>query len=85
MRASEHDRARRGRKFGDGRGASLAALLTYYGFLSIFPLLLILTTVLGFVGNDDVSDSVIGNTLQQFPCSVNRSAATSTIRPRAAR
>jgi YihY family inner membrane protein len=55
------------KKFGDDRGASLAALLTYYGFLSIFPLLLILTTILGFVGNEDVSDSVIGTTLQQFP------------------
>jgi YihY family inner membrane protein len=55
------------KKFGDDRGGSLAALLTYYGFLSIFPLLLILTTILGFVGNDDVSESVIGTTLQQFP------------------
>jgi YihY family inner membrane protein len=55
------------KKFGDDRGGSLAALLTYYGFLSIFPLLLILTTILGFVGNEDVSDSVIGSTLRQFP------------------
>ncbi len=55
------------KKFGDDRGASLAALLTYYGFLSLFPLLLILTTILGFVGNEAVSESVIGTTLQQFP------------------
>ena len=28
------------KKFGDDRGGNLAALVTYYGFLSIFPLLL---------------------------------------------
>ena len=39
------------KKFGDDRGGALAAELTYYGFLSIFPALLILTTVLGFIGN----------------------------------
>jgi YihY family inner membrane protein len=55
------------KKFGDDRGGSLAALLTYYGFLSLFPLLLILTTVLGFIGNRAVSRSVIGSTLDQFP------------------
>jgi YihY family inner membrane protein len=55
------------KKFGDDRGGALAAELTYYGFLSLFPSLLILTTVLGFIGNRDVSDSVIGSTLAQFP------------------
>ena len=37
------------KKFGDDRGGSLAALLTYYGFLALFPLLLLLVTGLGFV------------------------------------
>jgi YihY family inner membrane protein len=55
------------KKFGDDRGGALAGLLAYYGFLSIFPLLLVLTTILGFVGNRAVSDSVIGTTLAQFP------------------
>lgn len=55
------------KKFGDDRGGALAAELTYYGFLSVFPALLILTTVLGFVGNRGVSDSVIGSALSQFP------------------
>lgn len=55
------------KKFGDDRGGALAAQLTYYGFLSIFPSLLILTTVLGFVGNREVSNGVIGTTLAQFP------------------
>ena len=55
------------KKFGDDRGSQLAALLSYYGFLSLFPLLLIFTTVLGFIGNEHVSNSIVGTTLQQFP------------------
>jgi len=55
------------KKYGDDRGSSLAVMLTYYGFLSIFPLLLVLTTILGFVGNERLSDNVIGTTLSQFP------------------
>ncbi|HUC04956.1 MAG TPA: YihY/virulence factor BrkB family protein [Acidimicrobiales bacterium] len=38
------------RKYGDDRGGALAALLTFYGFLSLFPLLLLLITVLGLLG-----------------------------------
>jgi hypothetical protein len=34
-------------KFGDDDGHFLAALIAYYGFLALFPLLLLLTTVLG--------------------------------------
>jgi uncharacterized BrkB/YihY/UPF0761 family membrane protein len=55
------------RKFGDDRGPSLCALLTYYGFLSLFPLLLVLATVLGYVGNDRLERGVLGATLEQFP------------------
>jgi YihY family inner membrane protein len=55
------------KKFGDDRGSQLAVLLTYYGFMSLFPLLLILTTILGFIGNERLSDSVVGTTLAQFP------------------
>jgi YihY family inner membrane protein len=55
------------KKFGDDRGGALAAELTYYGFLSLFPSLLILTTVLGFVGNREISDGVLGSALSQFP------------------
>src|SRR5580658_7285614 len=36
------------RKFGDDRGGSLSALLAFYGFLSLFPLLLVMVTILGF-------------------------------------
>jgi len=34
------------KKFGDDEGGYQAALLTYYGFLSLFPLLLVLVTIL---------------------------------------
>jgi YihY family inner membrane protein len=36
------------RKYTDDHGGYLAALLAYYGFVSVYPLLLILVTVLGF-------------------------------------
>jgi membrane protein len=36
-------------KFADDQGPYLAALITFYGFLSLFPLLLLLVTILGFV------------------------------------
>ena len=55
------------KKFGDDRGSSLAALLTYYGFMALFPLLLVLTTVLGFVGNQRIENGIIGSTLSRFP------------------
>ena len=37
------------KKFGDDEAGQLAALIAYYGFVSLFPLLLVLVTVLGFV------------------------------------
>ena len=43
------------KKYGDDRGGHLAALVTYYGFLSLFPLLLVLVTVLGFLLHDNPS------------------------------
>jgi uncharacterized BrkB/YihY/UPF0761 family membrane protein len=43
------------KKFGDDRGGSLCALLAFYGFVSLFPLLLLLVTILGFVGAGDHS------------------------------
>ena len=40
-------------KFADDQGSYLAALIAYYGFLSLFPLFLLLVTILGFVLQDD--------------------------------
>jgi YihY family inner membrane protein len=57
------------KKFGDDEAGQLAALIAYYGFLSLFPLLLVLVTVLGFVleGNPSTQASVLHSTLGQFP------------------
>lgn len=56
-------------KFTDDQGPFLAALLTYYGFLSLFPLLLLLTTILGFLLQNDPSlqARIINSALGQFP------------------
>src|SRR6266540_2124069 len=35
------------KKFGDDQAGNLAALIAYYGFFSLFPLLLVLVTALG--------------------------------------
>jgi YihY family inner membrane protein len=57
------------KKFGDDQASQLAALLTYYGFLSIFPLLLVLVTVLGLVagGSGSIEHRVVDSVLKQFP------------------
>ncbi len=56
-------------KFVDDQGIFLAALITYYGFLSLFPLLLLLTSVLGFVlqTQPDVQERILDTALSQFP------------------
>ena len=37
------------KKYSDDQGSYLAATITYYGVFALFPLLLVLSTVLGFV------------------------------------
>ena len=56
-------------KFGDDQGAYLTALIAYYGFLSIFPLLLLMTTVLGFVlqGDPDLQATLVDSALAEIP------------------
>jgi YihY family inner membrane protein len=46
-----------------------AALLAHYGFLSVFPLLLVLTTILGFVlhSQTHLRDRIINSTLANIP------------------
>jgi YihY family inner membrane protein len=57
------------KKFGDDQAGNLAALVAYYSFFSIFPLLLVLTTVLGRVleSNPDLQADVLDSALGQFP------------------
>ena len=56
-------------KYFDDYGSFLAALIAYYAFLSIFPLLLLLSTVLGFfLANDPhLQRQVLDSALSQFP------------------
>lgn len=56
-------------KYFDDSGAYLAALIAYYGFVSLFPLLLLLSTVLGFVlaGDPGLQQQVLNSALRQFP------------------
>jgi membrane protein len=56
-------------KFGNDQAGNLAALIAYYAFFSLFPLLLVLTTILGFVlhGNTSAQHAVESSALAQFP------------------
>jgi YihY family inner membrane protein len=56
-------------KFFDDQGIYLAALITYYGFLSLFPLLLLLASILGFAlrDNDDLRRQILDSAISQFP------------------
>jgi membrane protein len=57
------------KKFGDDEGGSMVSLIAYRAFFSLFPLLLLMTTILGYVLADDPSlrESVVDSTLSQFP------------------
>ena len=57
------------KKFTDDHAGQLAALIAYYAFVSLFPLLLVLVTVLGFVlqGDPDEQRRILDGTLGQFP------------------
>ncbi|MEE6176775.1 YihY/virulence factor BrkB family protein [Mycobacterium sp. 050134] len=56
-------------KYLDDQGGYLSALITYYGFVSLFPMLLLLTTGLGVVlaGRPDPQHEVLQSALSQFP------------------
>lgn len=56
-------------KFIDDQGNYLAAMITYYGFLSLFPLLLLFVTVLGFFLENDpqLQGRLVDSALAQFP------------------
>src|SRR4051794_883160 len=56
-------------KYVDDSGPYLAALITYYAFVSLLPLLLLLSTILGHVlaGNPELQQRVIDSALSQFP------------------
>jgi membrane protein len=57
------------KKFGDDQAGQLAALISYYAFVSLFPLLLVFVTVLGFVleGDPSLQHKILEGALKQFP------------------
>jgi YihY family inner membrane protein len=57
------------KKFGDDQAGKHAALLSYYGFLSLFPLLLVFVTLLGYAlaNNPELQQKVIDAVIVQFP------------------
>jgi YihY family inner membrane protein len=57
------------RKVADDEGGSLAALIAHYGLLSLFPLILVLSAVLGFLlgGNASLKAHVVSTVARSFP------------------
>ncbi len=56
-------------KFFDDQGNYLAAMLTYYAFVAIFPLMLLGTSILGFVlgAKPEWQEDILNSALAQFP------------------
>ena len=56
-------------KFNDDQAGNLAALIAYYAFVALFPLLLILVTVLDIVLKNDpaLRDTLLNSALAQYP------------------
>lgn len=57
------------KKFGDDQGGDLTGLIAYRAFFSLFPLLLLMTTVLGYVlaGDPELRREAVDSVLTQFP------------------
>jgi hypothetical protein len=70
------------KKYGDDQAGRHAALLAYYGFFSLFPLLLMAVTLIGFIlqGRSDLADRIATSTA----ASSRSSAKISPRRSRAA-
>ncbi|HST65300.1 MAG TPA: YihY/virulence factor BrkB family protein, partial [Mycobacteriales bacterium] len=56
-------------KFFDDQGNFLTAMITYYAFLSVFPLLLLLISILGYALHNDpaLQDRVLDSALSRLP------------------
>lgn len=57
------------KRFGEHGGSQLAAIVSYYSFFSVFPLLLSFVTILGIVLEDrpDLRDDLVDGALGQIP------------------
>ena len=56
-------------KFGNDQAGGKAALMAYYGLFALFPLLLLLATILGFAlsGDPALREQLIGGALGKIP------------------
>ncbi|MGO8864316.1 MAG: YihY/virulence factor BrkB family protein [Acidimicrobiales bacterium] len=56
-------------KFGNDQAGSKAALIAYYGLFALFPLLMLFTTILGYVvqGNEQLRKDLLDSALGSFP------------------
>jgi len=55
------------KKFSDDQTSNYAAMIAFWAFFSIFPLLLVLVTILAWVLPASTSDSVLDRIAQMFP------------------
>ena len=57
------------KRYGESDVGNLAATLAYYGFFSLFPLLLVLSSIGGYLLQDrpDLQQQVLNSALAQFP------------------
>jgi len=56
------------KRYGEDRGGQLGALMTFYGFLSVFPLILLLLTFVGlFLPGTQLEKDIVNSALAQFP------------------
>ena len=57
------------KKYGDDQTGNRAALLTYYGFLALFPLLLVLTTVTQIIAasHQNIQNDIVSAATSYFP------------------
>ena len=57
------------KKFGDDRGGQLGALVSFYAFLSFFPLTLVVVTTTAFLSqrNPSIAERLRASSLSQFP------------------
>jgi YihY family inner membrane protein len=57
------------KKFGEDNGSQLAGLIAYYAFFSLFPLLLVLVTLLGLLlhGDPGLRQQILHSSLASFP------------------
>ena len=57
------------RKYSDDRAGQLAAQISHAAFLAVFPMLLVLLTLVGVLldGHPALQDEIINSALRQFP------------------